>query len=248
MLNVAFCDDDKCFLDSVLPIIYREFKKYNVNIQIKQYQSGQELIEDFEEKVSYSDIIFLDIDMPQMNGKVVAKKLRAVDKNFKLIFMTAYEQEALNMFQYDVIGFLPKSNLDKYMPDTVARVVKKIEEEMPMMQFFQIYSSKGAGKTAELKIALNNIIFFEIINREIQIHTIFGAYQLYHCKFSDIVKKYVKLGFLDIHRTCIVNAKYVVSVGETSVDLDNGESLLMSRRKRKQVLGKFLDDIYIGGA
>lgn len=247
MINIAFCDDDNYFLKSVLPVIHAEFKKYKVNINFKEYQSGKKLVDEFRANIPYFDIIFLDIDMPDMNGKIVAQKLRALDKNFKLIFMTAYEHEALNMFQHDVIGFLPKNNLKKYLGDTVKRVVKKIEEEKPEIQFFQVYGEKNADKILELKLPLNNIIYFEVINREIYMYTVYGKFRLYHYKFSDIVRKFIALEFLDIHRTCIVNAKFVISVGETTVYLDNGQELIMSRRKRKQVLGSFLDDIYREG-
>jgi len=58
------------------------------------------------------------------------------------------------------------------------------------------------------------------------------------------VDKFTGLGFLDIHRTCIVNPKYVRSVGESNIYLDNGEILIMSRRKRKEVLNKLVNNIY----
>lgn len=137
--------------------------------------------------------------------------------------------------------------MKKYLGDTVKRVVKKIEEEKPEIQFFQVYGEKNADKILELKLPLNNIIYFEVINREIYMYTVYGKFRLYHYKFSDIVRKFIALEFLDIHRTCIVNAKFVISVGETTVYLDNGQELIMSRRKRKQVLDSFLDDIYREG-
>jgi len=247
MLNIAFCDDSRSFLKKVLPIILAELRKYGSDLNVEQYYNGDGLILEFKKNPSHFDIIFLDIDMPGVSGKEVAQVLRSIDKNFKLIFMTAYENEVLNMFQYDIIGFLPKDKLKKYLPDTIKRVMSKIENENPMKQLFQSYSLKGDRKIIELKLALNDIIYFEVLNRQVFVHTIYGIYQLYHYKFGNIMKKYVQLGFLDIHRTCIVNVKYVISVEDTQVQLDNGEKLVMSRRKRKQVMEVFMDDIYEEG-
>lgn len=247
MLNIAFCDDDLLFLNKVSPKILTEIKKYEYDLNVKRYNSGEDLIQHFKLNPLYFDIVFLDIDMPVLNGKKVAQTLRSIDKEFKLIFLTAYEDEALNMFQYDTMGFLPKDKLSRYLPQTIERVMNRIEKEIPKIQFFQVYSSSEERKTVEIKVPLNCIIYFEVLNRKVYIHTIYGVYQLYHYQFGEIAKQFIQLGFLDIHRTIVVNAKYVISVEDMYIQLDNGEKLALSRRKRKKVIEAFMDDIYHTG-
>lgn len=242
MLNIAFCDDDKIFLKEIVPIIKREFAKQKVKVACSIFTKGEELIRSFERRKPYFDIIFLDIDMPGKNGKEIAKELRTLDKKFKLIFVTAFENEALNMFQYDVSAFLPKDRIQIYLEESISRVIKKIEEDDPKMQFFQIYDSQEG--TAEIKLALNDMKYIEVLQKRIYIHSVCGSYELFHYRFKDLVDKYTKMGFLDIHRTCIVNPKFVVKIGENSVWLDDGSELLLSRRKRKQVLESFIEDVY----
>ncbi|WP_207745617.1 LytR/AlgR family response regulator transcription factor [Roseburia faecis] len=242
MLNIAFCDDDKIFLKRIVPIVKREFAKQKVKVECSLFTKGEQLIQSFELRKPYFDIIFLDIDMPGKNGKEIAKELRTIDKKFKLIFITAFENEALNMFQYDVSAFLPKNKIQVYLEESINRVIKEIEEDYPKMQFFQVYDSQE--RIAEIKLALNDIKYIEVLQKRIYIHSVYGSYELFHYKFKDLVEKYTKMGFLDIHRTCIVNPKFVVKIGENSVWLDDRSELLLSRRKRKQVLESFIEDVY----
>ena len=91
----------------------------------------------------------------------------------------------------------------------------------------------------EIKVPLNDIIYFECLNREVYLYTKRATFTLHHCQFSDIIQKYSSLGFVDIHRTCIVNLKYIFSVDETEIRLDNGIRLPLSRRKRQHIFDKF---------
>lgn len=244
MVNLAFCDDDEIFLKKFVPIVIAEFRKRRVDVDYNIYTNGNKLIESFKLRKPYADIVFMDIDMPYINGKALAQKLRKLDKSFKLIFITDYEQEALNTFQYDVIAFIPKDKIGKYLPDAIKRAIISLEEDRPRMQIFRVYDTYR--RIAEIKIPLNDIRYIEVLQRKIFLHSIADVYELYHYQFSELVGKYVSVGFLDIHRTCIVNSKFIVKVGENAVWLDNGEELMMSRRKKKKVLEQFAKDVYEG--
>ena len=244
MINLAFCDDDEIFLKKFVPIVIAEFRKRKVDADCSIYTNGNKFIESFKLRKPYVDIVFLDIDMPYINGKVLAQKLRRLDKNFKLIFITDYEQEALNTFQYDVIAFIPKDKIGKYLPDAIKRAIISLEEDRPRMQIFKVYDTYK--RISEIKVPLNDIRYIEVLQRKIFLHSIIDVYELYHYQFSELVERYVSMGFLDIHRTCIVNLKFIVKVSENAVWLENGEELMMSRRKKKKVLEQFAKDVYEG--
>ena len=141
MVNVAFCDDDEIFLEKFVPIVAAEFRKRKVDIDCSIYTNENKFIESFKLRKPYVDVVFLDIDMPYINGKLLAQRLRRLDKNFKLIFITDYEQEALNTFQYDVMAFIPKDKIGKYLPDAVKRGIIALEEDRPRMQLFKVYDT-----------------------------------------------------------------------------------------------------------
>ena len=66
--------------------------------------------------------------------------------------------------------------------------------------------------------------------------TIMDKYFLAEKTFSKIIEKYINKGFFEVHRNILVNLKKIRSVGESSISLDDGEKLPLSRRKRKALL------------
>jgi DNA-binding LytR/AlgR family response regulator len=237
MLNVAFCDDDYTFLVKIIAEAKKIFMTLNVPAHFYALTNGNKLVDNFKEYNPYYDIIFLDIDMPLINGKDVAKKLRLLDKKFKLIFITSYEQEAINTFEYQVIGFLSKLKIHEKLPEIVKRVVDAICFDNQHMQIFKVNTNNGI---INVKLPLNDIMYFECVNKKIFLHSVREVFSLYGYKFSDILHKYANCNFVDIHRTCFVNIKFVYSIDEIEIVLDNGIHLPLSRRKKNHVLDKFV--------
>ena len=238
-LNLAFCDDDKAFLSNITPKIENIFRCLKVEIKSYTFERGDDLIAAFSKYQPYYDVIFLDIDMPQKDGKEIARQLRILDKKFKLVFITAYTHEVLNTFQYDVIGFLPKTLLETRLPQVIKQIIDRINEDNPRMQIFKVNKNISDEGIMEIKVPLDDIMYFECINRQVYLFTKRETFILHHCQFSGIVKKYNPMNFVDIHRTCIVNIKYIFSIDETEVRLDNGIRLPLSRRKRQNIFDKF---------
>ena len=243
MLNIAFCDDDKQFLTKIVAMTESIFRNYRTDFHTYTFNNGEDLIDSFSKYQLYFDVIFLDIEMPKKDGKEVARELRILDKKFKLVFITAYPQEALNTFQYDVIGFLPKTLIQERLPDVIKQVIDKIDEDNPRIQIFKVNKSSPDDGIMEVKIPLDDIMYFESVNRQVNLYTKRETFTLHHCQFSDIVQKYIHLDFVDIHRTCIVNIKYIYSVDEAEIRLDNGIRLPVSRRKKQLIFDKFSEMI-----
>jgi DNA-binding LytR/AlgR family response regulator len=246
MFNVAFCDDNKEFLTKIVPEAEKIFKHFRTDICSYTFTNGSKLVSCFKKYKPYYDIIFLDIDMPVKNGKEIAKELRILDKKFKLVFVTAYEQEALNTFQYDVIGFLPKNLIFERLTDIIKLIIERIKQDIPQIQIFKIDNNLNNSRVTEIKMPLDDIMYFESINRKVYLNTKRETFVLHNYQFSQIVHKYLPLGFVDIHRTCIVNIKYIFSVSDIEIELDNGIHLPLSRRKRQRILDKFSEIIVEG--
>ena len=92
-----------------------------------------------------------------------------------------------------------------------------------------------------IKVPLNVIMYIESINRKIYLHSKRDTYLLHCYKYMDLIEQYSKMGFVQIHRTCIVNLKYVFCIDDIEIRLDNGKILPLSRRRRRNVFGKFLE-------
>lgn len=239
MINIAVCDDNKVFLDELVRAISGLLQEARTKSNIHTYVRGADLIAAVKNcEVTY-DIIILDIDMPQINGLDTAKKLRELDFPFKLIFISSMENEVYKAFRYNADAFIPKKMLKEKLKLEFERILDNAKELKPCMQMFEIENSNG--KKLNIHIPLDDIMYFEVINRIIYMHTKKETYTLTQKRFETLKERYISLDFVVIHRTCIVNLKNIYKINETDIILDNEESLPLSRRQRKNVISKLSD-------
>ena len=93
MIKIAVCDDDKVFIEKTLkPLLFQAQNKARVNTDIEVFKDGKLLLDEFRCHQNF-DIVILDIDMPSMNGKELAARLRELDKDLYIAFMSSYKEE-----------------------------------------------------------------------------------------------------------------------------------------------------------
>lgn len=242
MINIAFCDNDEEFMLKVANDTKRLLREQRINARIFTYMDGNQLISSFRKYQPRFDIVFLEINMPSINGKEVAKRLRALDKDFKLVFITVCEDEALNTLQYDIKGFIPKPLINEKLPVILKRAVNAVNEDNPKIQVFEVDISDS--RRVVVRVPLNDIIYFESICRKVYLHTKRETFSLHGYRFSEIVNRYCSLDFVHNHRTCLVNIKYIYSIDDLEICLVNGTRLPLSRRKKQFILDGLWADVY----
>ncbi|MDD6655683.1 MAG: response regulator [Lachnospiraceae bacterium] len=114
-MNVICVDDEKPALDN-FRLTVQDFPEIK---NLRLFQDGKEAIK--WSKENRIDIAFLDMEMASMHGLELAKKLKETDQNIRIIFMTAFEQYALQAFGVDAIGYILK-------PYTKQEVHKELEK------------------------------------------------------------------------------------------------------------------------
>lgn len=236
-MRIAICDDQKEFLLSAKEQITSICRLERIPIQIECFFNPKNLIKAFSENEYDYDLVLLDIDMPEMNGKECAQKLRTFNKHFKLIFITSYKEEVYTSFDYNISGFIPKFMLQNCIYHELKRVFSQIAEEQKQWIPFEIKSDKG--EYIKIKFPIADIMFFESINRKIYIHTLKNIYVLRYSGFENLKKSMYAYNFIEIHRLCIVNLDCIYKIKDDSLELENHESLPISRRHTKQVMQSF---------
>ena len=233
MIKIAVCDDNADFLDKTLKAaVSLAIKKSNTDPEVRFFTNGMGLLEQFQSG-EYFDIVILDIDMPEINGKALAAKLREIDMSFFLVFITAYTEELVNTIPYRINAFISKSEDVIKCAAELARVFSEYDKVKPQREIFEILNN---GETVFTAIPLSAIYWFEFSEKTIKMKTITNTYILTEKVFSKIVNEYSKKGFFEIHRNILVNVRKIRSVQETSILTDIGEQLPLSRRKRKALL------------
>ena len=100
MISIATCEDEKEIQDTIEDYLNNILKNTNIEYEIQKYNSGESLL---ESNLKDIDILLLDIQMDQINGMDTARKIRKVDNNMEIIFITSlidYVQEGYEVRAY----------------------------------------------------------------------------------------------------------------------------------------------------
>lgn len=195
-------------------------------------------------------ILFLDIEMPFMNGFQLLEKLGAI--NFELIFTTSYNQYAIKTIRFSALDYLLKPIDGK---DLKAAVAKAEQRHWPQTQQLGLLKQQlhGGVKNLPDKIALpyqngvtfaeiKNVIYCESDNNYTRIHTIDGNQYMVAKTLGDIQEVLEERNFLRIHRQYLINLdhikKYVRGEGNYVI-MSNNQSIPVARNQKEKLIEKF---------
>ncbi len=231
MLSIAICDDEIRIRQTLASKINEYLERARLDAAITTFSRGEELVD----RVGNFDVVLLDIEMKGMNGMQAAKALRKQGTVGEIIFVTSYSSYVYDAFGVDASNFLVKPVEEQKLYAAVNKALKRVLKD-DSAQYLLV---KKGGDIA--KIHFSNILFCEIINHRLAIHTSSGAIEYY----ENIAAMEKKLGnsFFRSHRSYIVNLKNVVSFEKDRVSFTNGEHAFVSRRNAAELSKRLLEVI-----
>lgn len=242
MIRIAVVDDEPIIVKFVAEKTKAHADRLQIPISLTTYCSGREFLTAYYPGLF--DAVFLDIDMPDLNGDVVSAELAKIDPSLLLVYVTSYcNDEVYTMLKYMPIGFLRKAFLEKELDDMLLVLKNKIAKA-PKMYFLQ------SGKK-KIQIPLINILYMESERNYVHFHTNSNEEQVksrknkekpikVRTKLDQVEEQVENYGFIRIHASFLVNYQYIYSIQRGKVKLDNGEELPISRSHEEEVNQKFL--------
>ncbi len=227
-------------------------------LQLKMYcPQVQVVAECTESEVGYlkikelqPDLVFLDIEMPMMNGFQLLEKIG--DINFSLVFVTAYDQFAVKAFRFSALDYLLKPIDGKDLKAAVEKAEKRLWPQTQQLNLLKQQLQNG-DKILPDKIALpyqngvtfaeiKNVIFCESDNNYTRIHTVDGNHYMVAKTLGDIQEVLEERNFLRVHRQYLINLnhikKYVRGEGNYVI-LSNNQSIPVARNQKDKLIEKF---------
>ncbi len=231
MMRIAICDDEEYMLSILEDYVSRYSEKHDSVFTLAKFKCGEELLGYMDSKGDI-DIVFLDIQMPGINGIDVAHMIRKKDANVKIFFLTSLVKYVLEGYSVKAERYLIKPLKYNQFEKELQNVVKSIELENN--RFFIEKNDSGI-----FKIMLSDVIYIETVGRNTLIHT----------KTDEIVsyrnmKEHEALldkCFFRCHRAYIVNLAYVKSVVEYEVAIGKDVKIPLSKYRKKQFKEALLD-------
>ncbi len=235
--NFAVCDDDQLAIEAECSIVGKIFKNGGIEYTADRYTSPKELLAAIGQK--HYDLVFLDIDMPEMDGVSLAQSLNGVNERPEIIFVSNRDDRVFDAFSVRPFYFVRK---DSFLT-MIERAVKSYIEVMSDDSKSALFELKG--KTALVNVRLRDIVYIESY-RNYQDMYLNGRRDPYCLAMTmdELERRFADSDIVRIHKGYLVNLRYVVKVTFGEVCLQNGVRLLISRRKSGYVKSRYLQYVY----
>ena len=166
------------------------------------------------------DVIFLDIQMPQLTGLQIS---RIISKDIKVIFTTAYPDFALEGFELNAVDYLLKPiSFERFYQavsklNSEPKIVVSAQNDVPDFLFI-----KTDGKNKFQKIFLSDILYVESLQNYVRINT--KQQQIItHSSLKNVIESLPSADFIQIHKSYVVSLKHIESTDNFSVFVNEKE-------------------------
>lgn len=233
MINVAICDDNIETTGKMDSILCNIAKKNFIPTETEVFWDGKHLVDAVETGIRF-DIIFLDIEMEKEDGITAARKIREVDKNVLIVYVTNYQSYMQESFSVRPFRFLVKPVDETQM----AVCFEEAYEEISSADSYFRFSYQRLNH----KVSIRDILYFESKKRKIYIITEKEMFELYG-KLNDIEKslKASKIAFLRVHQSFLVNYKHVDGLAYDFIVMDNGKRISISEDRRRLISEQYCE-------
>ncbi|MCM1495095.1 MAG: LytTR family DNA-binding domain-containing protein [Bacteroides sp.] len=234
MFRIALCDDEAYFLQYEKRLIMDYMERRGYDYKIDSFSSGKELLERKDELQQYH-ILFLDIYMEEIDGMETARQIRRFSEHTYLVFVTAFITYAVDGYKVNASRFLLKlqGNLDLAMKECLDAILKEIAHSNWKHSFGFIEGN--------LEVRLEQIVYVESRLHKL----IFHVKGMKHSKYTmyeklDSVEALLGEDFCRIHKSYLVNLKYVYHMERYQLELYDGTCLSIAKGKYVDVNNRFL--------
>lgn len=231
--RAAICEDEEKILHFLELYLRRNFQKDSIEITLDTFTNGPDLLAAISQGISY-DILFLDIEMPEMNGIEVCKKIRATNTDVLIIFVSNKEELVFQSFEVRPFRFVRKLHFHEEAP----KLIKDIHHELLQKQgtFLTIHEDNSKSVYS---INLNKLMYVEAFGKYCNFVTTESELKI-RFKLSKCLILLQPYGFLQPHRCYLVNYRYIFCIGDQNITLDNKTLIPISKKRLTELKNQFL--------
>ncbi|MCL2821449.1 MAG: LytTR family DNA-binding domain-containing protein [Oscillospiraceae bacterium] len=226
-LKIALCDDESIHRDTLKEALTVCGALPQETI-ITEFSNGKSLLEKHIE--CSHDIVFLDIEMEGLSGLETGQKLRDIDRNVIIIYLTSYKKYVFKSFKIEPFDYILKPINNSKICEVLTRAIKKHREQ------FYIVDFSWYDKSYTLKAC--DIVHIESDIRHVTFVTDNNKYKSVG-KLDDYEKRLSPYGFLRCHQSFLINMNYVKSIESKSIITTLGGEIDMSARRKQDCLNAF---------
>lgn len=222
-MKIAICDDQETFAERLKNLITEECGEIHI------FNYGKDLL---QSGINF-DIVLLDIEMPGIDGLSVAAELFSRNKRTLLLFITSHREYSTKGYEFRAFRYVLKSEPDEF----IRRNIQDAINEYKNYDFYITVNYKGTVA----KVLSTQIVYAESFGHTVTIHTEDKDY-IGQNKFKDICSLLSPHGFVQCHKSYIVNMRYIETVEKNiCINTTNGIKIPIGRKFNANTVDTYLE-------
>lgn len=228
--TVAICDDSDVDRRSIGDMVRRWAEAARYSVRIDEFPSAESFLFEYAEKRDY-DILLLDVEMRDISGIELAKRVRAERGRAEIVFITSHFEFIAEGYEVDALHYLVKPVSEEKLSEVLDRAAARLAVEPPSV----VVSFDGGT----VKLLEADILYVEAFAHYLEIHTRTDVYRLKESisAFGDQLSG----DFFRAHRSYLVNLKAVERISRTGVTLAGGAEVPLARGKYDDINRAFIE-------
>lgn len=233
MYQAAIVEDETAVRTQLRDSISAEFQRHSVSVAFDLFADGNGFLEMFGQHYHY-DMIFLDIEMPGIDGIEVCRQIRRIDADALVVFVSNRDELVFQSFEVQPFRFIRKSHYQDYLVSLAEDLLRQLDLRHPrMIRITEALSGDIFSFNAR------QILYIEAQRKDCRIVTDSGA-TVVRCRFMELETQLSGMDFIKIHRSYLVNCHAVFYIGKSSLILTDKTELPVSRNRLADVKKMFL--------
>ncbi len=237
-LKIAICDDELIFAEKLANVISEYMNAKQIKYEIDIYKSGREFINLGMDMMQYK-IVFLDINMEEVDGIETAKTLRQLckDTDTYIVFVTAFIKYIFEGYKVEVTRYLMKNdpNFEDTVYESIDAILNKIQSKYRSVKY-------------EFNEGMKIVPYDKIVYIESDLHKLhFGILEDELCKYTlyetlnSIEQNMLEEKFIRIHQSYLVNYKYIKKIQRYEVVLINEMKIPIAKTRYMDVKERYAE-------
>ncbi|MCF0134412.1 MAG: response regulator transcription factor [Blautia sp.] len=233
MFQAAICEDERDIARYIEKTLAAEFNKVGLQVSFDVFHNGKQLLEMINEHYHY-DMIFMDIEMPEVDGISICKRIREINTESLVIFISNKEELVFSSFEVQPFRFIRKSHYNALLSSLVEAIHAELSRMSPNM--LQIVEPRSRDIYS---FDINQITYIEAQGKNCRINSMKGSTTI-KIKLMELEEQLRNYEFLKPHRSYLVNYKYISSVHKSDIEMTNGDIVPISRGNAESIKKEYI--------
>lgn len=229
-MRVAICDDDAIFLSRLQKSLEAYFRRNSITYELNTYDSGEALL---DSNVSNLSIVFMDIKMANLNGIDTAQILRKRNPEFILVFVTGLIEYAPEGYMVKAFRYILKDRFAQVFDACMDDIIYELGIHRVKMSFDFVAGTES--------VYIDTIIYIESDKHLSRFYFDSKTNYTRHIyeRLDKLESQLPSDQFIRIHKSFLVNAKYIEKIANYTTQLTNGVVLPASHSRFQEAKRKF---------